>query len=338
MEVPMICYVCVENLIVKKRCFIMQKISLILTTLLLIGVFQLKSQNVCEIYCSSYNEGKLLKNVTFRLTNNGKAVGEVLSKAGDFQFAIKEGDGAYILNVMKAGFITKTILFNTEGYPFAHEYEIQDIDIEFHVQKTGDEEAQVGEMRWNSIGDVFSVVKIDGLPSAFQPVINDPEERFGLIYAQAIASADALFANNEIAAARGDYQLALLAKPEDKEAQVGIAKMDSILAVAKSNEKVIDADIIDQINKGELDHVDLKNSDENVIYSVQLGAFSKKVNAMDFQHVPEFRAIPYDDYTRCFSGEFTDINLAIKRKKDMVGKGYKDAWIVKMKGNKRLDF
>ena len=77
---------------------------------------------------------------------------------------------------------------------------------------------------------------------------------------------------------------------------------------------------------------------DGIIYSVQLGAFSKAVSASKFVGVPDFKMIQYEDFTRCFSGDFIDINLAIIRKNEMVQKGYKDAWIVQMKGNKRLGF
>jgi hypothetical protein len=314
------------------------KNGLLVLFLLVIGATSLLAQNVYEVYCASYHNGKALKNVHFLLKNNGEVVGDIHSKTGDFQFAIKKGDGDFILEVSKEGYIAKVILFNTDNYPFAHEYEIQEIDIEFSEQQGELIEKQVGEMRWNSISDVFSVVKVDGLPTSDHAVVNDPEERFGLIYAQAIHSADQLFNEGAIGPARGDYQLALLAKPDDTYASGQIKRADSLLALAKNQEDVIDADLIDKINKGEIEHVELKNSDENVIYSVQLGAFSKQVDENDFEKVPEFRAIPYDDYTRCFSGEFRDINLAIQRRKEMVKAGYKDAWIVKMKGNKRLGF
>jgi hypothetical protein len=108
--------------------------------------------------------------------------------------------------------------------------------------------------------------------------------------------------------------------------------------VFESDASTVDAKLMDKINKGEIDEVPEAVIDKSIIYSVQLGAFSKNVNKNKFAQVPDFKIIAYEDFTRCFSGEFLDINKAIVRRKEMIQKGYSDAFIVKMKGNERIGF
>ena len=96
--------------------------------------------------------------------------------------------------------------------------------------------------------------------------------------------------------------------------------------------------MLDKINRGEVSSVDPSHVTEGVIFSVQLGAFASGVNKSKFPEVPDLMIIPYDDFTRAFSGEFIDANKAIARRKEMRAGKYKDAFIVKMKGNKRIGF
>ena len=106
----------------------------------------------------------------------------------------------------------------------------------------------------------------------------------------------------------------------------------------ESDANTVNANLMDKINKGEVDEVPEAVIDKNIIYSVQLGAFAKNINKSKFAQVPDFKIITYEDFTRCFSGEFLDINKAIIRRKEMIAKGYADAFIVKMKGNERIGF
>ena len=103
-------------------------------------------------------------------------------------------------------------------------------------------------------------------------------------------------------------------------------------------EKVsIDKETMEKINQGQIGSIDLEKT-EGIIFSVQLGAFSKKIDQSKFEGVPDLNMIKYSDYTRVFSGEFNNADEAVKRKKEMIDMGYKDCWIVPMKGNKRIGF
>ena len=94
---------------------------------------------------------------------------------------------------------------------------------------------------------------------------------------------------------------------------------------------------MDKINTGEITSFP-QESNEAIVYSVQLGAFSKKIGPADFPSLPDVLIIEYEDFTRAFSGQFHTVNEAIQHKKDLERKGYKDGWIVQMIGNKRLGF
>ena len=94
---------------------------------------------------------------------------------------------------------------------------------------------------------------------------------------------------------------------------------------------------MEKINKGNLAGIKLVPGDD-IFFSVQLGAFSQKVNESKFVGVPDLNIIRYEDFTRVFSGQFNDASKAVEHKNMLVNKGYKDAWIVQMKGNKRIGF
>jgi hypothetical protein len=138
--------------------------------------------------------------------------------------------------------------------------------------------------------------------------------------------------------AKKHYEVALMAKANDAYA-IRRLKMIAEAGTDESNsgKKALSKEEMENINKGELDGIDLIPNND-VILSVQLGAFSGKVNESKFEGVPDLNIIQYEDFTRVFSGDFKDITKAVQHKKSMVSKGYKDAWIVQMKGNKRVGF
>lgn len=302
----------------------------------------LRTQNVYEIYINGYAEGRTLKGIQYTLIQNDNVVVEQNSKNGAFQFIIMENDGYYSLKATKEEYVPKVIHFNSIEYPFTEEYEIQEIDVEFHLKEVSGEEIEIGELKWSNLSESFNVVKVDSTFEVAKKQYASSEQSLGEIYIKAIETGDELLNMGEPRPAKRNYEIALLAKPKDMYAQNKITEIEIMLTEEKEIEKEVrvfsSEEVLDKINKGEIQDLPADKLDPNAIYSVQLGAFSQKIDLNKFADVPDFKTIEYDDYTRCFSGEFTDPNVAIQRKNDMVSKGYKDAWIVIMKGNQRIGF
>jgi hypothetical protein len=81
--------------------------------------------------------------------------------------------------------------------------------------------------------------------------------------------------------------------------------------------------------------VDTADPDQ-VLFRVQIGAFSKKLSGNIFKDVPDLLVIPGDDgITRYYSGAFTDIYKASERKIKMLDIGFEGAFVVAYKGGKR---
>lgn len=307
------------------------------TFLLILSYTGLKSQNVYEISISSFAKGRSVEKVKFNLSRDGNKLVEQESHNGGFQFVIMEGDGTYRLEANKEGYIPKIIHFNSAEYPYINEYEIQEIDIEFHQSKSPGDEAEVGELKWSSLGNQFNVVKVDSSMIYVQNNYAKSEKSLAMIYAQSIEKGDELLTLQQPEYAINHYYIALLAKPNDDYAKKKINEIKQMMLTSKEKEKTADKDLLDKINRGEITQADV-STEEGVIYSVQLGAFSGEVKESKFSNVPDFKKIPYDDFTRVFSGEFTDLNEAISRKEQVKKLGYKDAWIVLMKDNQRIGF
>ena len=307
----------------------------------------LLSQNVYEISCTGFNKGRSLNNLDFKLSMNGKIVAEETSKGGFFSFIILPDDGHVILEISKKDFVPKEIHIRTTNYPFTNEYEIQEIDFDFEWQANSKDSIQVGELIWSDLIQAFNVIRVDSALLKVKTDYERSEKKLGRLYSRSIEAGDELLAIGQPAFARKHFEVALLAKPGDNYASKKMAEIDKMkieekeereVKVFESDANAVNANLMDKINKGEVDEVPEAVIDKNIIYSVQLGAFAKNVNKNKFAQVPDFKTIAYEDFTRCFSGEFLDINKAIVRRKEMIAKGYADAFIVKMKGNERIGF
>ncbi len=293
------------------------------------------AQNVYEIAISSYANARTLNDVKFELYHNNEKVIEQESRTGGFQFVIKEGEGYFRLKATSKGFIPKVIHFPSDNYPFINEYEIQDIDIEFHKETKPGDESEIGELRWLSAGYKFTVVHVDSTMEEAKRNYATTEKNMGKIYSKAIEDGDELMSLNQPKFAMMHFETALLAKPGDEYAISKINEIKTMKVSSAEPMKKLDEGTMDKINKGEIEANIPKI--EGAVFSVQLGAFSSKVSPSDFPGIETF-IIEYEDYTRVFSGEFQNPGDAVIRKNLVVSKGYKDAWIVQMKGNQRIDF
>lgn len=314
----------------------MKRTALALTTLTLTALSQ--AQNTYEIYLSSFANARELKGVNFQLYQGDKLMAEQQNNAGFFQFVIMEGDDKYKLTASKEGYIPKLIIFNTSDYPFLHEYEIQEIDIEFHKVATGDEKTEIGELMWSSVGHVFSIVKFDSTRDVARENYTASEKSLAEIYQHSIAKGDELMMLKLPQYSLAHYVTALMAKPNDDYAKKKIMEIKEGSLTEMQNNTGLDNETMDKINRGELTQMPGDIAAKGIVFSVQLGAFSREVSDAEFAQIPEFRKIRYDDYTRIFSGEFSEVASALARKVEMISRGYKDAWIVQMKGHERIGF
>ena len=293
------------------------------------------AQNVYEILISSYANARELKDVTFEVFQGEDKIIEQVSKNGMFQFVLLDGNGEYKLSASKEGYFTKVIHFRSDNYPFANEYEIQEINIEFHKSSGSVDEEEVAELKWNSLNRSFNLAKYDENSEAMVEEASSEEVRIMNVYNMCIKKGEEALDNKDLEHAKSYFELAIFAKPYDEYAS---RKLSEINETGSSKSAAIDKEVMEKINRGEISQVPNAGIHKGVIYSVQLGAYKKKITEADFPGIPDFKAIQYTDYTRIFSGEFNDINLAIQRRKEMISKGFKDAWIVQMKGNERIGF
>jgi cell division protein FtsN len=73
------------------------------------------------------------------------------------------------------------------------------------------------------------------------------------------------------------------------------------------------------------------------VMRVQLGAFKNKVSKNIFAGIPDIMTIRGDDgLTRYYTGSFTNVNDAARRRVDMLTKGFSGAFIVAFKDGKRV--
>lgn len=73
-------------------------------------------------------------------------------------------------------------------------------------------------------------------------------------------------------------------------------------------------------------------------YSVQIGAFKGPINESAFSSVPGYRVVQNPNWKRAFSGEFASKAEAKARQSMLMNQGFHDCFVVRMKGNNRLNF
>ena len=74
-----------------------------------------------------------------------------------------------------------------------------------------------------------------------------------------------------------------------------------------------------------------------MIYTVQISANNGNDKTLKFNKIDGVFSNYYDDnYKRYFSGVFNNENDARLHQKSIVNKGFKDCYVVRLKGNKKL--
>ncbi len=92
-------------------------------------------------------------------------------------------------------------------------------------------------------------------------------------------------------------------------------------------------------NSNDMDASDFSGGNiSGTYYSVQIGAFKGPINQSVFASVPGFRVVQNPNWKRAFSGEFASKSEARARQSMLANQGFSDCFIVRMKGNNRLNF
>ena len=170
------------------------------------------------------------------------------------------------------------IHFHPEIYPFENPYEIQEIDLEFVADKGKNNEIQTGILKWSEIGDVFGVVKYQPEESG-----NKESDQLAAIYEQSKINGDRCMKSEEWDQAKGHYEIALMAIPEDLYITEQLAKINEKEAEVSTKEEGISAEVLDKINKGENVEISEPEGTSDIVYSVQLGAFAKTIDDAKFK-------------------------------------------------------
>lgn len=109
------------------------------------------------------------------------------------------------------------------------------------------------------------------------------------------------------------------------------------------------ADVVTKGKEGRIEKVKIDDSDQpvassgindaegEIVYRVQVGAFTRKISKNTFESVPEMLVVPFEDgLTRYYSGIFNSYEDAAKRKVDLTTEGFDGAFVVAFKNGKRL--
>ncbi len=109
---------------------------------------------------------------------------------------------------------------------------------------------------------------------------------------------------------------------------------------------VAETGLVSKNTAGQLKNVDGKIAtydenkwpfEEKIMYRVQLGAFSKDANERIFAVAPNVLAISSTDgFTRYYTGAYDDYAEAARVKIDMLEKGFKDAYVVALRGGSKI--
>lgn len=132
----------------------------------------------------------------------------------------------------------------------------------------------------------------------------------------------------------GDY--AALPEAVRRQLALGAKGIEGRVMAEENGELIAIDDAVDGIRAG-MDGTSPSAPPDGAVVRVQLGAFRNKLSKDIFVGVKDLVVIQGDDgLTRYYTGSFTDVNVAAKRKVDMLLKGFKGAFLVAFKGGKRV--
>lgn len=118
-------------------------------------------------------------------------------------------------------------------------------------------------------------------------------------------------------------------------------------ALQLTEEGVKDASVVTKDSQGGLEKVESSGIDAKtgtiddksgqVVYRVQIGAFSKNLSRNIFEGISDLVSVPGEDgLTRYYSGAFPDYKGAATRKVDLIADGFEGAFVVAFKDGKKI--
>ena len=312
-----------------------------------------------DIFVEAYEKNKPLKEVEYSLSGESGKLIQLTSKKGDFGFVIKPNDGIFTLTISKEGYVTKKIHFDSKSYPYTTVYESQEIIVECIPVGAGtDEMVYAGTLKYDPLSNAYLVNKADTMNERLTASLEDKSQRLEKAYDKAVYNGDGLMQIEEYEYAKGYYQIALVTKPEDEYASGKLADANRLAEEQKKNPALVasaskstPAEQSAPIQSQKVDSAQPKtdnsaqpvkltkvNSPVGEYYSVQLGAFVDWFDEKAFSNVSDLIVVQGSDYKRCIAGEFTSRDEALTRMNELKDSGFKDAFIITMKGNERIGF
>jgi hypothetical protein len=252
------------------------------------------------IQLRAYDEyEKRMKDVGFTIQRNNQKFSSRTERKGLFQFFIQPEDSLIVVTAHKENYKSKTLYFPAKDYNFSKKYAVQEIDLMF--DKGSKDEVQKGQLLFRNAKYIVEALEEEDPYKKKEPAEDTLENNIE----ETITSIDSSAV--DIAETNPDF----------------IATADSV-----------NSDSVDQYQQ----EFDFEKSEVKEYFSVQIGAFSKKVRTNAFSMVPEFRIVNDVDFNRCFSGKFQSRAGAEQRLEELIELGFIDAFVVRFKGNERILF
>lgn len=314
--------------------------------LLCAGVCQQESyaQVPIKAKCTAVSYDVRLRDVNFTLLQNNHLDRSEYASKGRMKFRIPSAENQYRLILEKPGFITKEVIFDVEEYPFKRKFNSLNLDLTMYPLQDEGPTQLVYTLGFSNMEQDYKITKVDSVYTRVKERLKnkkkqeqDEEQRLQAIYDTAMVNADALWKLEEFKYAKGYYQIANKARPGSEYIQNRLLSIDSAIAAVKEREKQMLAEKAkDPSASTPSDQA--TETEEKKYFSVQIGAFYDWMDESAFETVPEFLVIQGEVYKRCFTGQFNTRAQAKIRKKEMINAGFSDAFIVEMKGIKRIGY
>lgn len=268
-------------------------------TLLFLVAIQAVGQSNMTVQLRAYNESeKRMRDVEYTIQRNKAEAITRSEKKGIFQFFVHPKDSIIVLTAKKEGYRSKVMIYPASTYNFNDKYSVQEIDLMF--EKGDENNPEYGELLYER--KKYVIKKLKKNPFEKEPVVKVEKE---IPIDSSMLVVDTLAADSVVE--NPDFKM-----------------------FTEQTEIAADTTLQEEFN--------FEESGLSEYFSVQIGAFSNKVNPQTFSMVPDFRMVQDVDFNRCFSGKFVTRQEAEKRLTEVIELGYLDAFLVKFKGNQRVSF
>ncbi len=249
-----------------------------------------------EVIGTAENNFEPIENARVTLYKNGSKVQSVFSDSrGEFRFAL-DINSEYLIEVEKAGLLSKKIAFNTEvpsevtgkwTMEFAMSLFPGCEGVNTSVLTEPVDRVKFSTNKADFISDEAYVNKIRG---RIEQLLSDIEKCQADKYQEAMKKADNLASQKKYEEARASYEEALHIYPADKAAQRKIADLDKASGLDKKNEQVYNSAI----------------AEADRLYA------AKDYEAAKTKYTEAFRAMPQNSYPQ---SKINEINSLIQKQR-----------------------